>query len=686
MRLRDTTPVAFAGFLLFGCSDNAPPGGSGATGSSQATAGSTSPSGGSASPGSGSGGGTGTSPAGSGIATSGDNGGGTGGSGSSATGPGGGTGAGGSGGSGSIAGTGASGASSGAGGTPVNWPSAACQAQTATLLKSMTRLQKAQQMVMLQNSFSGVPGAVFSGGGAGPADTSAASWATYTAGFFAQAKAVQPPIPLLYGLDIVHGNNASTSAVIMPHNAGLGATGDLELVQQVYNVAAQEALAVGINWTFGPFSGVVWDYRWGRVYESFGGDPVAVSKMVQAAVIGLQGPGGLGSGSAGVGGAVACAKHFAGDGQAGPPSGKGGVVDRGDVTVSVADMMKWGASPYVSAIQAGLGCVMVSDATWNGAQMTESKQLLTTILKGPPPTGLGFKGFVITDWDAGNTSTAVANGVDMFMHPGTQAGTIGTIAALPAGMDGRIDDAVTRILNVKCQAGLSTFKPGDPTTVGSMAHRMIARQAVAESMVVLQNTGNVLPLAKTSKVFVEGSGAANLDHQCGGWTISWQGGGRCNNDMRGGHNLVGATTISQGVTNKVTTLAPSMAQADVDIVVLSEPPYAEFCGDSRTLDTLPGSDFTLLAAAKAAGKKVVAVVMSGRPVLLHDLTKADAWIAAWLPGSEGDGVADVLFGNVHPVGKLPHHWPATDAQATWGGAAVPGAYTPMFKIGDGLTW
>ncbi len=319
---------------------------------------------------------------------------------------------------------------------------------------------------------------------------------------------------------------------------------------------------------------------------------------------------------------------------------------------------------------------MVSDATWNNAQMTESKQLLTTILKGPPPAGLGFKGFVITDWDAGNTSTAVAAGVDMFMHPGSEANSINTIANLPAGMDSRIDDAVTRILNVKCQAGLSTFQRGDPATVGSAAHRAIGRKAVAESMVVLQNTGNVLPLAKTANVFVTGSGANNLNNQMGGWTITWQG---------SGNQVQGATTI-QAAISKVKPVAGSMAAADVVVVVLSEGPYAEFQGDKTSIDQLPAGDFAALAQAKAAGKKVVAIVMSGRPVLLHALTQADAWIAAWLPGSEGDGVADVLFGDVHPVGKLPHHWPATDGQSTWGGAAVPGAYTPMFKIGDGLTW
>src|SRR5260370_10273502 len=332
--------------------------------------------------------------------------------------------------------------------------------------------------------------------------------------------------------------------------------------------------------------------------------------------------------------------------------------------------MNGGDSAFVPAIQSGLGCVMVSDATWNNAQMTESKQLLTTILKGPPPAGLGFKGFVIADWDGGNSSTAVAAGVDMFMHPGSEANSINTIANLPAGMDSRIDDAVTRILNVKCQAGLSTFQRGDPATVGSAAHRAIGRKAVAESMVVLQNTGNVLPLAKTANVFVTGRGANNLTNQMGGWTISWQG---------SGNQVMGATTI-QAAISKVKPVAPSMAAADVVVVGLSEGPYADVTGDRASIDQLPAGDFTALAQAKAAGKKVVAIVMSGRPVRLHDLTKADAWIAAWLPGSEGDGVADVLFGDVHPVGKLPHHWPATDGQSTWAAPALPAPSPPPVKL------
>jgi beta-glucosidase len=573
--------------------------------------------------------------------------------------------------------------------TVVSWPSAACQDSVliATYLSKMTPLQKAEQMVMAPAPVAtgivtmDAPGGIVSGGsgggGMGPPSQDPATWVSFTAGYYAAAKKTALSIPILYGVDIVHGANASPNAVIMPHNTGLGATRDVALVHDVYNVAAQEALALGINWAYGPFTGVVWDYRWGRVYESFGGDPTLVASLVQAAVLGFQGPNGLGSGTPGMGGEIACSKHFAGDGQMGPPSATGGVVDRGSITVSQADMFTWGINPYIPAIQAGLGCIMVSDATWNGKSLTEDTQTITTILKGQ----LGFKGFVCTDWDAGNTAINVIAGDDMMMHPDTWQADITTIANMYAANSARIDDAVLRILRVKCQGGASSFAAGDPSTVGSAAHRAVARKAVGESMVVLQNTGNVLPLAKTDKVYVTGSGADSMKNQCGGWTVTWQGEG----DL-----VVGGTTI-QAAVSKVAPVAQSMADADVVVVVLSEPPYAETPGDSATLDTLPAADFTLLSQARASGKKVVAIIVSGRPVLINSpnhptaLTDADAWVAAWLPGSEGDGVADVLFGDVHPVGKLPHMWPANDSQARWGGQSLT-TYMPLFKIGDGLTW
>jgi beta-glucosidase len=394
-------------------------------------------------------------------------------------------------------------------------------------------------------------------------------------------------------------------------------------------------------------------------------------------VLGLQGRGGLGSGQPGI---IACAKHWAGDGQAtAGTSGKGAVVDRGDVQIDEAAMRAYGIAPYLPALQAGLGSVMVSDATWNGENMTGHAQLMTDILK----VELGFKGFISTDWQAATESVdspgfvaAAEAGVDMFMQPNGWQDTIG---ALETGLSAtRLDDAVTRLLQTKCQAGLFTNAARDPAllaSVGSAEHRMVGRQAVRESLVVVQNTGNVLPLAKTANVWVGGTGADDIGRQCGGWTISWQG---------SSGNTTEGTTILEAVTNVVAPAA-SMEAADVVVVVLSEGPYAEFQGDSESIDTLPQADFDLLAQAKGAGKQVVAIVMSGRPVLITDeLANADAWVIAWLPGTEGDGVADVLFGDFNPTGKLSHSWPKTDAAANVN-VGDPG-YDPLFALGHGLSY
>jgi beta-glucosidase len=413
---------------------------------------------------------------------------------------------------------------------------------------------------------------------------------------------------------------------------------------------------------------------------------------------------------------MACSKHAAGDGQCGPPSGKGGVVDRGNAVIDTPTMEKWGLAQYVPAIQAGLGCIMVSDASWNGSSMTigASATTLLGMLKGQ----YGFNGFVITDWDAadGNEATAVNAGVDMLMAPDDpwQTGITRIAGAIQptcaAGTtktcipQSRIDDAVTRILDAKCQAGLFQLPGGpapykrDPSLiaqVGGAAHRALGRQAVQQSLVVLQNN-NVLPLQKTANVYIAGSGANSLSNQCGGWTISWQGNG----------NATTGTTIQAALTNVKAPVA-SMAAADVVVIVLSEHPYAEFQGDSHTLDTLPAADFTLLQQARASGKKVVAVILSGRPVLINSpthpnaLSEADAWIAAWLPGTEGNGVTDVLFGQntdngmpVHPTGKLSHSWPNDDSSANimcgnaggYAGLTCAGGYKPLFALGFGLTY
>jgi beta-glucosidase len=499
--------------------------------------------------------------------------------------------------------------------------------------------------------------------------------------------------------------------VIFPHNAGMASSRDAAFMLKVAQIEASEILAGGINWAFGPFAGTTWDYRWGRVYESFSEDPTWAGEMLTAEIQGFQGVGGLGTATS----LMACSKHAAGDGQCGPPSAKGGVVDRGNALITTAQMQQWGLAQYVPAIQAGLGCIMVSDASWNSSSMTvgASATTLLGMLKG---SQYNFKGFVITDWDAAdnNEATAINAGVDMLMAPddpwATAITRIGN-AIQPTCAAGttktcipqsRIDDAVTRILNAKCQAGLpGPGWPGsykrDPTLiaqVGSAAHRAIGEQAVQQSLVVLQNN-NVLPLATTANVYIGGSGANSLANQCGGWTISWQGNG----------GVTTGTTIQAALTAVKAPVA-TMAAADVVVIVLSEKPYAEFMGDSHTLDTLPAADWTLLQQARASGKKVVAIIMSGRPVLINSplhpnaLANADAWIAAWLPGTEGEGVTDVLFGKdskgnpVHATGKLSHSWPADDASANimcgnpggYAGLTCAGGYKPLFALGSGLAY
>jgi beta-glucosidase len=566
----------------------------------------------------------------------------------------------------------------------VTWPSAACQAKTASILAKMSRKQKAAQMTMADNPSAqdvtnNVPGAIFLGGGEVPGNgDSVAAWAAATAPWYKAALAAPNGIPIMVGVDMVHGNNAPQATTIFPHNAGFASSRDWALVTQAGQITAQEGLAAGITWAFAPFAGVAWDKRWGRTYESFSEDPSWTADMVLASVLGLQGPMGLGTGTATQPGLISCGKQWAGDGQAEPPSSKGAIVDRGNATIDVATMEASGIAAYLPAIQAGLGSIMISDGSWNGADMTGSSQLITTLLKGM----YGFKGFVCTDYnsaDGPGISATINAGVDMLMEPSNWPGCIDVIANANDISDARINDAVTRILNVKCEAGLFDYQGPDPAlaaSVGSADHRAVARRAVSESLVLLQNQNKVLPLAKTAKVWLGGSGSDNLDNQCGGWTISWQGGGESQ-----------GTTIRQAI-SKVSAPVQNMADADVAVVVLSEHPYAEFQGDSATLNTLPNADFQLLTQAKQAGKRVVAIVISGRPVLIKDhLADADAWVAAWLPGTEGDGVADVLFGTVPFTGKLSHGWPSVDCGSKTSSCSIKSAgYSPLFALGFGLTY
>jgi beta-glucosidase len=575
------------------------------------------------------------------------------------------------------------------GGTPgeytiptVAWPSAECSAKADELVAQMTNAEKAAQMVMGQNPTTGLVtstslGTVFCGGTLTPAGGSKASdWAGMIDGYIAAAAASRLKVPLLYGIDAVHGASKTVGSVLFPHNAGLGSSRDPQLVEDIGHVTAIEAAAQGMSWTFAPSFGVSFDDRWGRVFESFSEDPELAGVLGAAAVLGLQGRGGLGTGAPGI---VACGKHFAGDGQAkANTSSKGGIVDRGDVQIDEAAMRKYGIAPYLPAIKAGIGTIMVSDARWNGANMTGSKQLITTILKDE----LKFKGIVATDWEAssaaGGVVATVNAGVDVLMQPTDWQTVAGTIAGAIGGAisNERANDAVKRVLAVKCQAGLfgKTRDASLMTKIGSTEHRALGRRAVAESLVLLQNNANALPLKKNGKFWVVGSGADSLERQCGGWSVSWQGGG-------GGTT---GTTIKAAIAKQGMVVATA-GEADAAVVVLSEKPYAEFQGDSATINTLSQEDWTLLQQARASGKPVIALVVSGRPVLIADhLAQADAWIAAWLPGTEGEGVADLLFGDKKFVGKLSHSWPKTEAQtnSNFGDAG----YAPQFMLGHGLTF
>jgi beta-glucosidase len=356
-------------------------------------------------------------------------------------------------------------------------------------------------------------------------------------------------------------------------------------------------------------------------------------------------------------------------------------VDRADVQIDEATMRAVGIAPYIPAIEAGLGSIMVADTSWNGVNMTGHEQLLTTILKGD----LDFQGFVSTDWDAVTPGqggpgvvAAIYAGVDLLMAAGGwQAQRDEIVAAAGESIDPeRIDDAARRVLTAKCEAGLFdwTRDPSLLTQVGSEAHRAVGRQAVRESLVLLQDGGSMLPLTKGSNVWVVGSGADSLGRQTGGWTIGWQDGG----DMTEG------TTIVEGV-SQFADVVTDVADADVAIVVLSEQPYAEWRGDVSSLDTLPEEDFDLLDEARDAGIPVVAIIVSGRPVLISDqLTHADVWIAAWLPGTEGGGIAEVLFGDHDFSGTLSHSWPRTNEQANLNKGDPD--FDPLFPYGHGLSY
>ncbi|MFJ6809557.1 glycoside hydrolase family 3 N-terminal domain-containing protein [Streptomyces anulatus] len=583
--------------------------------------------------------------------------------------------------------------------------------RVADLLGRMSPAEKAGQMTQAERNALRAPGdiaaydlgSLLSGGGSVPTPNTAAAWARMTDAYQLRTRATRYQIPLIYGVDAVHGHNNVVGATIMPHNIGIGAGRDPRSAERTGAITAKEVRATGVPWDFAPCVCVTRDERWGRSYEAFGEDPALVEAM-ETVILGMQGsPSGkdlhrndkvLGS-----------AKHFVGDGGTEYGSSTTGsyTVDQGVTEVTREELEAVHLSPFEESVKRGVGTIMPSYSALDllgddrgPVKMHANAEMINGVLKDR----MGFEGFVISDWQAidqipgdhaSDVRTSVNAGLDMIMVPTAYQEFTKTLKEeVAAGRIGRarIDDAVARILTQKFRLGLFE-KPYADTThldkVGSAEHRAVAREAVAKSQVLLKNEGAVLPLESGQKVYVAGSNADDIGNQAGGWTISWQG--------SSGRTTTG-TTILQGMrkaarTPESVTYSRDASAAtdgyDVGVVVVGETPYAEGIGDVGN-----GHDLELTAADRAAVDKVCAamkcavLVVSGRPQLIGDrLGDMDALVASWLPGSEGDGVADVLYGRRAFTGQLPVTWPKAEAQLPIN--VGDAAYDPQFPYGWGLT-
>jgi beta-glucosidase len=549
-------------------------------------------------------------------------------------------------------------------------------------------------------------GSVLAGGNAAPDDnvrSSAAAWAALVDEYHRAALTPAPgthhaPIPLLFGIDAVHGLAKVKGATIFPHNVALGAAHDPDLVRRIGAATAEEVAATGIDWTFAPTVAVVRDVRWGRSYESYSEEPALVREYAAAFVTGLQGAWG-GADFLAPGHTLGSVKHFIGDG--GTTDGR----DQGNTVLPEIELARVHAAGYYGALGAGAQIVMASYNRWNGIKVHGHQGLLTGILKGR----MSFDGFVVGDWNAheqlpgctkSDCPAAINAGVDMLMAPDAWQPLYRNLldearsGVIPRA---RIDDAVRRILRVKARAGLLVPRPAQPhdlSVLGSAPHRELARQAVRESLVLLKNEAGLLPLAANTHVLVAGDAADDIGRQSGGWTLDWQGAHNRNEDFPG------ATSIYAGIRALVTAaggtveLAPAGGfshRPDVAIVVFGEEPYAEFEGDRENLDFSAAHPrpLALLHRLRTEGIRTVSVFLSGRPLWVNpELNVSDAFIAAWLPGSEGEGVADLLFrtpdGAVreHFTGRLAFSWPRTAMPVKFD---APGrARDALFPVGYGL--
>ena len=585
-------------------------------------------------------------------------------------------------------------------------PSIASDQQITDILTKMSLENKVAQLIQPQiNSFTAEDmrryrfGSYLNGGNGGPYGNEfapASDWLKLADEMWGASTAPladgEPAIPTMWGTDAVHGHTNVKGATIFPHNIALGATRDDDLVRRIGAATATEIEVTGIDWNFSPTVAVARDDRWGRTYESYSEDPQLVATLGAALIEGLQGKSGE-SGYLGKGHVIATAKHFFGDG--GTDQG----IDTGDVNGDLDDLKSIHVVPYPAAISAGVETIMASFNSINGEKMHGNAAMLTGVLRGE----LGFKGLVVGDWNAhreikgctvSDCPQALLAGLDIYMVPddwkALHANLVRQVkdGTIPLA---RIDEAVTRVLRVKQHVGLLGPNAARPSArpnagkydlLGSAQHRAIAREAVSKSQVILKNEG-VLPLKNGASILVAGSAADNISQASGGWTLTWQGGDDLTNDY-----FPGATSIWAGLNEAAKAAGGSAtlsktgsysAKPDVAVVVFGEKPYAEFVGDKKTLVFSDEEGLKLLRKFKADGIPTVALFLSGRVLWMNrEINAADAFIASWLPGSEGAGIADVLFGKRDATGQLPFSWPKD-----CGGAPINRPSGALFAVGYG---
>ena len=604
-------------------------------------------------------------------------------------------------------------------------PSLSISNRAADLLARMTLEEKIGQMTQVEkNSLAPdavrkyLLGSVLSGGGGYPQENTAAGWVKMVGAYQEAALQTRLGIPMLYGVDAVHGHNNLYGAVIYPHNIGLGASRDPHLVYRIGRATAEELAATGIYWNFAPTVAVPLDIRWGRTYEGFSQDYQIVKQLATAYIQGLQGESVGDSLSV-----LATPKHYVGDGGTiwgssdrlfPVPEGVSLLeinapwefkIDQGDARLDEATLRAVHLAPYSAAIEAGAQVIMASFSSWNGVKLHAHHYLLTDVLKGE----LGFSGFIVSDWggidqvsgDYYQAVVAAINaGIDMSMVPQDYERFISNLRRAVKNGDvpvARIDDAVKRILTVKIKAGLFERPFPDPSNlslVGAQEHRALAREAVAKSLVLLKNDRQTLPLSKSLPVIlVAGQAADDIGLQCGGWTIEWLG--------KPGNITLG-TTILDGIRGAVShgtrieydsggkfdhlvNANGEPIKSDIGIVLVAEHPYAEGFGDRADL-TLSLADTRLIERMRLRCHKLVVILLTGRPLIVTDqLPLIDALVAAWLPGTEGQGVADVLFGDKTFTGKLSFTWPRGMEQIPITYPFPPEMGTePLFPFGYGL--